>query len=222
MLRILIATTFMLTACASKQLSRPAELVSSSLAVDLEVSSEVIPEFTDQYNVLMQINLESKDGQWVRIDSAELDFADAEGLVQNIIIGKDLSAWLQAKAEEKKIRDQNKDMASLGILSAGAVLLGIGAAKNDHGTLATGAVATSGASAYLLTKQARRSKEAAQQAEWVPDTHLYSPFTIPSMSLVKRWILINTPSGRVNRTAVLKLKTVEGDTLVYNIYLAKK
>jgi hypothetical protein len=42
------------------------------------------------------------------------------------------------------------------------------------------------------------------------------------MSLVKRWVLINTPSGRVNKTAVLKIKTVEGETFVYNIQLAKK
>lgn len=221
MLRIFLASTLLLSACASRQLGRPAEMLSSSVRVDLEVSSEVIQEFSDKYNVLVQVNLESKDGQWIRVDSAELDLSNPDEVVQNIIIGKDLSAWLQAKTEEKKIRDQNEDMASLGILSAGALLIGIGSKQNNKATTATGAIAATGASGYLLTAQARRTKDAAQQAQWVPDTHLYSPFTVPSMSLVKRWVLINAPSGRVNRSAVLKLKTVEGELLTYNLKLAE-
>lgn len=222
MLKFLLASTLMLSACASRQLGRPAELVSTTTQVDLQVSSEVIPEFSDKYNVLVQVNIESKDGQWVRVDRAELDLANTDSVAQNIIIGKDLSAWLQSKAEEKKIRDQNEDMASLGVLSAGVALLGLGSGNNNSALVTTGAAATAGASGYVLTTQARRAKDAAQQAQWVPDTHLYSPFTVPSMSLVKRWVLINAPSGVINRTAVLKLTTVEGETLTYKLHVANK
>jgi hypothetical protein len=222
MFRLLLAATLLLSACASKKLSRSAELVSTSSNAALEVSAEVVNEYTDAYNVVMQINFESKDGQWIRVDKAELDLTNNEGIAQNIIIGKDLNAWLQAKADEKKIREVNEDIASLGLVSAGAVLLGIGAGKGDASFTTAGAVATAGGGSVLLKKEYRRAMEQAQQAQWVPDTHLYSPFTIPSMSLVKRWVLINTPSGRVNRNAVLKIKTVEGDTFVYNIVLARK
>lgn len=222
MLRILLAMTLLLTSCATKKLGQSADLVSSSIPVDLEVSSEIIHEYTDKYNVVMQINLESKDGQWIRVDSAELDLTNSDGIVQNIIIGKDLNAWLQAKAEEKKIREQNQDITSLGILSAGIVLATLGSNNGNSNTLTAGSLAMGGASSYLVSKEVRRTKDIAQQAQWIPETHLYVPFTIPSMSLVKRWILINTPSGRVNRKAVLRLKTVEGETLTYKIYLAAK
>ncbi|KYG61623.1 hypothetical protein AZI86_18135 [Bdellovibrio bacteriovorus] len=222
MLRILLASTLLLTACASRKLSQPADLVSASTQVNLEISSEIIHEYTDPYNVVMQINLESKDGQWIRVDSAELDLTNTDGIVQNIIIGKDLNAWLQAKAEEKMIREQNADITSLGLISAGMVLATLGATQNNNGTLAAGGLAVGGASSYLMSNEIRRNKAAAQHAKWIPETHLYVPFTIPSMSLVKRWILINSPSGRVNRKAILRLKTVEGETLTYNIYLAGK
>ena len=221
MLRIILALSLTLSACASKRLQTPADLVSTTYPVALEISAEVVPEYTDAYNVVLQINFESKDGQWVRIDKADLDLNNDDGVVQNIIIGKDLSCWLQAKAEEKKIRSQNEDMGSLGFASAGAALLALGIVGKDANATAAGAVTTAGVSGYLLRKEYRDAKNAAQQPAWVPETHLYAPFTVPSMSLVKRWVLINTPSGRVNKFAVLNLKTVEGENLVYKIRVGK-
>lgn len=215
---ILVLAIF-LTACASKQLPVKGELTSSTSSAKMDVSAEVLNDYSDDYNVLLQLNFQSKDGRWIRIDTAELDLSNEDNQPYNIVIGKDLTAWAEAKAEEKSIKDQRERIATSGIALAGGALAVWGALTNNDGLTTLGTATTAGALGYGAYRVIKADKDSVQGVRQVPDTHLYASFTVPSMSLIKRWILINAPTGRMARVATLKLKTLEGDTLTYKIPL---
>lgn len=218
----LTALTLTLSACASKRLKTDTEMLASSAPnIALEITSEIVREYSDKYNKVLQLNFASQDGHWIRIEKAYLEFDEkSDASPHNIIIGRDLSDWLNAKAEERKIQKQNEDVGGLGLLTLGAAAIALGS-SNKSAVTAAGAVAAGGGAGMLLRKEYREAKDAAHQPNWVPDTHLYAPFNIPSMSFVKRWVLINSPSGDFGRYAVLKIRTVEGENLDFKVSLRK-
>lgn len=211
-----------LSACASKKLPLRADIVSATSNAKLNVSAEVINDYSDEYNVLFQVNLQSKDGKWLRIDESEISFDTDTQDPFNIIVGKDLVTWAEAKAEEKRIDDHNSDFASWAVTAVGGAAAVTGILTDSKELSALGLTAVAGASGYESYKVIKNRQKEAQGVKLVPDGHLYMPFTIPSMSLVKRWVLINCPSGRIGRILKLRLKTVEGDTFSFNIDLMAK
>jgi hypothetical protein len=206
-----------LTACASQELKHNAVPGRDSSNNGLTVTSEVNDQISDEYNVFIQVNLQNKSGKWIRIDSAELNLANDLNSPYNIIVGRDLTTWIDAKIEEKKIQDQNDSVGILAAIVAGTTMAAVGGKNSSLGTI--GAVTAVGGLSYATAKDISRSKDNAQSAIQVPETHLYAPFTVPSMSFVKRWILVNAPGGRIAKNGTLKLKTVEGETFTYTLPL---
>ncbi|WP_374078803.1 hypothetical protein [Bdellovibrio bacteriovorus] len=221
MIKYSLVLALLLTSCASKDLAMRGELTSSTSTAKLDVSAELVDEYSDDYNIFLQVNFQSRDGKWIRVDKTELDLSNSDNQPYNIVVGKDLVAWAEAKAEEKKMREHNKSMGSMGVAAAGGALAVIGILTDSKELAAAGGLTLIGATGYDTYNNIKNTKNSVQGAKHVPETHLYAPFTIPSMSLSKRWILINAPTGRIGRTAKLKLTTVEGEVLNYNIYLAR-
>lgn len=220
MKKIFLLMALFLVSCASKDLALKANLVDSTNPVNMDVSAEVIEDYSDEYNLLLQINFHSHDGRWVRVDSAEFE-ADGEKDPVNVIVGADLVTWAKAKAEEHQMDVYNSNMKTLGVMATGGALAVIGVLSKSQEVAALGAATYSGAVAYGAAKNMTETRDRVQGVKMLPESHLYAPFAVPSMSLAKRWILINSPSGKINRVAKLKLKTVEGDVLNYNLALAK-
>lgn len=218
----LIFSVLALTACASQKLANPAKALGGTPQEStLEVTSEIDMTYSDPNNILLQVNFQNKSGNWVRIDSAEFDMTNAENLPYNIIVGKDLETWFLAKYEEQKIKAHNENAGVLGAILAGAAIGVVGASNNNKAVTAAGVGTILGAAAYKDVKTIQRSIRGAQGIVQVPDTHLYAPFTVPSNSFVKRWILLNVPTGRFMPEAKLNLKTVEGETYTYAVKVLK-
>lgn len=221
MKKLLIISLLFLSACASRQLPLKGEMTASTTPLKMQVSSEIIPDYSDEYNILMQINFESDDGRWVRIDTADLDLENTDGAPYNVIIGKDLVTWAEAKAEEKKMKDHNASMKSLGFFAASGAMIVAGALSQSDELVAAGYLTYVGTAAYETSKGYTQRRAMAQGVKWVPDSHLMSPFTVPSKTLIKRWVLINAPTGRIAKNIRLNLKTIEGERYTYNIPLVK-
>ncbi|UXR65095.1 hypothetical protein EZJ49_02390 [Bdellovibrio bacteriovorus] len=217
----------LLASCASKDLAIKGEPLPATDPADqsnpykMDVSAEVIQEYSDDYNLLLQINFRSRDGKWVRVDNADFDLTNSDNEPFNIIVGKDLVSWAEAKSEEHRMNHYNKSMGvGLTALTGGALVVA-GILSDSDALTALGAAAYGGAAVYSLASDIQQRKAVVQGVPKVPETHLYSPFTVPSMSLTKRWVLINVPSGRISKVANLKLKTVEGQNLQYKLTLAR-
>ncbi|MGZ3747067.1 MAG: hypothetical protein ACXWRE_06865 [Pseudobdellovibrionaceae bacterium] len=209
--------TLSLAGCASQELRNKGVPDDKTKDSGLIVSSEILFDLSDTYNVFIQINLQNKTGKYVRIDSADLDLTNVTQSPYNIIVGNDLSAWLNAKEEEQRIRGYNQNAALLGIYTAGTALTVGGVSSRNEPLTAIGATAMAGSLAYGTVQNINNQRDFVQQPKKVPETHLYTPFTVPSMSLSKRWILVNIPNGRIARRGKLNLKTVEGETYSYII-----
>ncbi|WP_347356549.1 hypothetical protein [Bdellovibrio sp.] len=228
MKKIFVLIPFLLlSACASKDLTIKGEQIPALDPADranpykMDVSAEIINEYSDDYNLLLQINFRSRDGKWVRVDNAEFDLSNSDNEPFNIIVGKDLVTWAEAKAEERRMDRHNTGVA-VGLTAAtGGALIVAGVLSNSDALTAAGTAAYTGAVAYSAIDGIKGAKAHAQGVAQVPETHLYSPFAIPSMSLAKRWVLINVPSGRISKVANLRLKTIEGQNLEYKLTLAK-
>jgi hypothetical protein len=209
--------TLSLIGCASQELRNSAVPVNDTRNNGFVVTSEVLFDLSDKYNVFIQINLQNKTGKYVRIDSADLDLTNDTQSPYNIIVGKDLTAWLDAKEEEQRIRNHNENAALLGALAAGTTLAVIRADSRNSPLAGVGSTAMVGSLTYGTIKDVSGHRDLVQQPNKVPETHLYAPFTVPSMSFSKRWILVNIPNGRIARSGKLNLKTVEGETYSYII-----
>ncbi|MGZ3791878.1 MAG: hypothetical protein ACXVCP_05995 [Bdellovibrio sp.] len=208
-----------LSACASKDLALKADKVSATSDAKLNVTAEVISDYSDDYNILLQFNFHSNDGKWLRVDEAEISFDTDNKNPFNVIVGKDLVTWAEAKYEEKKIDEHNEQLGSLTVAAVGGAAAVAGILYHNKDLSGLGVLAMGGASGYDTYSKIKRSQKNAQGVKLVPEGHLYLPFTIPSMTLSKRWALINCPTGLIGRILKLRLKTVEGDSYIYNIDL---
>jgi hypothetical protein len=220
-LKFALSCSLMMSACASKELALKGELTASTSTAKMDVTAEVLDDYSDDYNVLLQINMHSRDGKWVRVDQSEIDFISADPQPFNIIVGKDLVTWAEAKAEEKRMSDYNSTMKTMGVAAAGGALAVVGVLSKSKSLEAVGTATYVGAGVYGLSKDISNIRDNVQGVKLVPEGHLYAPFAVPSMSFVKRWVLINAPTGRIGRVVKLTLKTVEGEVMTYNIRLIK-
>lgn len=203
--------------CASKELPLKATSLNSTEAYKLNISAEIVEEYSDPYNVLLQINMENTGGNWARIDEAALDLSNVDGLPYNIIVGNDLRDWAKAKADLISYKEQNQNMALLGANAAGAALFIAGALSKNDGLTMAGATIYGASVVAGISNELEAQKNSVHRTRIVPESHLYSQYSVPSMGLVKKWILVNVPKGRIAKFGTLKLKTIEGEELNYQL-----
>lgn len=206
--------------CASKDLRNKAEQSGAEQA-RMDVTMEVIKEFSDDYNVLVQLNFKNNEGRWLRIDEVDFDLSNADNSPYNIIVGEDLVTWAQAKSEEKSIDVHNRNvMASAAGVGFGALAV-IGVLNQNKGLTAAGLAGAAGSDAYRVTKNKIDEANALQRPVLLPTNHLYRSFTVPSQTYIKKWVLVNVPTGRISKMAKLNLKTIEGEKLQYTLYFQR-
>jgi hypothetical protein len=197
--------------CASVHPGEHAEVLFNNPKLNLDISGYVVADYSDANNAFIDFTFENKAGRWVRIDQVEFSYGEPDSVEYNVIVGRDLADWANAFAEKKKVVDQRKLATLEGLLLAGsALVLATGELRGNFASTAerVGQLALAGAAAYTF-KLAADGKD-AERSKAVPETHIYTPFTVPAQMFVHRWILINVPDGQFVRYAYLTVHTVEG------------
>lgn len=216
-----LLVSILLGACASKDLSIKGEPIGPDRA-KLDVTMNIIEDYSDTYNLLLQINFRNNEGRWIRIDTVEADLSNKDNQPFNIVLGEDLKTWGNAKAEEKQIYRQNKELLTGGaVVTTGA--LAVLAILNGNQDLANaGLIGASGAVGYGAYSKITDQRNTVERPRYVPEDHLYQSFAVPSMTMVRKWLLVNLPTGKVGRQMVLRMKTIEGEELTYVLNLSRK
>lgn len=201
-------------ACATKHPGVLATQTTPDAENKLIVSANVLKDYSDPYNVFIDVAFENESGKWLRIDEIELDFTNSANLAHNIIIGQDLYAWAESFEEKRKIDNHNTALAINSLILGGAILAGTG---RDSNTMKAGSVAVLGGFGWDATRAYVGSLNKAQRSQSVPEKHVYRPFTVPAAGLIRRWFIVNTPSDKIVSSFTMKIKTVDGKVLNYYV-----
>jgi|GEM_PF-3779245 len=222
----LIFSALFMVSCASTHHQNKALPVTVPEGIDLVISSKLNKSYSDGSHLYYDFTFENKGSHWLRLDEIEIEFLSNDGIPHNIIVGQDLVAWAESYKIRKQKENLNSDLGTAALILGGAVLM-VAAASSGNGGHSSGA---RGAGALLYgsgigfgaTKELMSNRDRVMNAKQVPETHLLAPVTIPSNGYSQRWILLNLPQRRIANQARLKFRTVEGQTVSYDVALIEE
>lgn len=210
----LLLVSYLFVACATKHPGVMATPVTPDPENKLIVSANVLKDYSDPYNVFIDVAFENNSGKWLHVDEVELDFSNDKDLAHNIIIGQDLYAWAESFEEKKKIEDHNTALAVNSLVLGGAIISATGRSSTTN---SVGSAAMIGGAAWDATRSFTGQLNKAQRSKSVPEKHVYRPFTVPAAGLIRRWFIVNTTTDQIVKSFKMKVHTVEGKVLVYNV-----
>ena len=211
---LLVSPAFI--ACASVHPGKIAKV--EHQRIPAKVSGKPINYWNGETFQLVEITIENTSEQWMRIVRSDIVIDDPSTSKTSVIVGEDLKGWAQAMHERAKLEDYNKSMTSLGVAAVGILAMAAGA-KSNSDLKYIGAATTVGAAVYDGGRQISRDRNAAQESNRVPESHLYQPFSIPGKMFQRRWIVLNKPAKMKMQNLVVELENIEGQKDRYEIKL---
>ncbi len=210
----ILLVTYLLVACATKHPGSMAKSLNPDPENKLIVSAKVAKDYSDPYNIFIDVAFENDSAKWLRIDEIELEFPNSNNLAHNIIIGQDLYAWAESFEEKKKVDNHNTALAINSLILGGAILAG--SSRNSSAQTA-GTAAIIGGLGWDATRNFVGKLNKAQRSLSVPEKHVYRPFTVPAAGLIRRWFIVNTPSDKIVKSFQMTIRTVDGKVLTYQV-----
>lgn len=188
----------------------------------LKISADPVKEYSDKSNIFLDFTIENTGHRWIKVDQVMIEFPNESGVVHNIIVGDDLKTWAESYANKRRQSEHNADLGAAALVLGGLSVALIGVGTGDRDLAKTGLAASAGGSLWKASRDAQGSRERAIRSTLVPDSYLLAPITIPSQGHLRRWVLVNIPDGLIAKRALLTLKTVEGETLRYEVPIVFK
>ena len=147
---------------------------------------------------------------WVRIEAVELDMDAETAKSFSVVMGQDLQDWATAYQERLAMDKHNRELAQIAIGSAGALAALTGASKSNNSLAYAGLGTMAAADIRAVSDVINGSRSAAMNPKFIPDQHLYHPFSVPGTMFLRRWVLVNKPADKMIKVLALKVKTVDG------------
>ena len=210
------------TGCASVHPGNMAETKLHNAAIPLVVSGEVDDDAETTANSLVNLTFENPSARWVRIESVEVVINPSKTSEISVVRGKDLTDWMSAYLEKKKMDDYNSAVFTTSVLAGGAILSGVTASSDSSAGKAlnaTGNLAVAGTLGYVGVKGIGEARSNVQNPEKTADREGTAAFSVPAGLFARKWILLNHPAGEHLTKIVLAVKTVEGESEYYEIPL---
>jgi hypothetical protein len=204
-----------LTACASTHPGTEGKPLNNDSNIPIIISAENIDLDSTQPFQLIDLTIENKSNDWLRIKRSEVLISDPGKSKLSVVVGQDLKDWAQATQFKLQKDDHNNQMLQLGLLTASSVALG---SKDSNPTLQTvGALGLIGTSAWVTSDVLKQALRNANQSEKVPENHLYHSFSVPGKMFTRKWVLLNKPVDTVIKTLYVEIETVDGAKESYAI-----
>jgi hypothetical protein len=188
--------------------------------INLAVSAESVGDAADSFE-LIYVTFENKGDRWIKIEDVEVPIEPKDIDKISVVVGKDLTDWASAVEEREKLRQHNKEVALASVAAVGAVAA-IATSKSESNTgkavNATGGALVAGALSYALVDTISNSRTIANSPKKVPENHIYQPFSVPGKLFIRKWLLINRPSGMKIDELVLSVKTIDGERERYVVH----
>jgi hypothetical protein len=160
----------------------------------LRLSAEETPELSSPYFGVIQLTVENRGAEFLRVDAVSLDFGGPEhNRHLSVPLGADLASWAAATAQRSAIRQYNTQLA-LGTLALfGAVASAVGDAHGQPGIAALGAGTSLLALTALTVSELDAHRQELQTRGLLPDGHLLAvPFSVPPALFATKWIVLRS------------------------------
>lgn len=213
----ILVSILLLTSCASIHPGNFAKQAGESQNIPLVISGETIESELGSPYQLVQVTFENTSDTWVRIVESNISLDDLNGSKISVVVGNDLKFWAEAMEAQKKVDDQNKEILQASLALAGAGTMVGGSIKGNSKAVVAGSAVLAGSSVWSAADGITKSKKAANQAPAVPETHLYSPTTVPPKLFLRRWVLLNKPVTEEVHKLVFSIETEKSERATYVI-----
>lgn len=216
---ILLMMTLFALGCATTHPGNTGSFIGGQKDLGLNISAlPVDDQDAGSAFQMFEITIENNSDDWLRIDKSTLVTDPAVSKV-SVVVGNDLKSWAEAMALKKNMDNYNKDIGLAATTAVGTGLM-IGGVVKDNKT-----VANIGAMTYLAgvtwaaadTISSYRSNSIGVKK--VPESHIYESFAVPGKMFLRKWILVNKPSGLVMSNLVFQFETVSGEKAYYEVKL---
>lgn len=207
-----IALAVSVLGCASTHPGMKGKALQNALPV--VVSAETVGEADGAFQ-MVEVTIENKSDDWVRISEAKVLIPPTENKL-SVVVGNDLKDWATAMEAQAKSQRHNQDVMTLGLIAGGF----LASLSNNQVVKLAGSTAMLGGLGASTANDFSRAKNYATRVELVPDTHLLHPFAIPPTLPMKRWVLFNKNSGTYLQRLAFSVVTIDGKTDIYEVELA--
>jgi hypothetical protein len=218
----LLAASLAASGCATVHPGTEASAMQANPRIPLHVSAETSEEQAGKGYVLVNLTFENTGDRWVKIAESEVKISPQYASKVSVVVGKDLEDWSAAIKATSDLERQRRGILQGTLLAAGAVLALSTSSRSGTGMAAAndlGVATVIGTSAYAAFQGLNENKRKHETPQWIPDTHLYQPFSLPAKLFVRKWVLLNKPASEIVNKLVFEVKTVEGESETYEVTL---
>lgn len=208
-----------LTGCATIHEGQMGKIRDGDQISGMKISAQETSDPRNSPFSLFTVTIENESDDWMRIDSIEADFDAEMAKTHSVVLGDDLTSWAEANAEMQRLKDYNKEWMKTGLFSAGLVAALVSAHNGSTAGTVAGTGVVAGVSGYSVGQRIIRNHHKIIHANTIPEKHLYRPFSVPGKLFVRRWLLINKPSGHALTALALTIKTIDGKVSRVNLPL---
>jgi hypothetical protein len=181
------------------------EVPTNASTPTLVLSSERNRDLSDSFYTFLTVTIENKSGELIRVQQGSISFDIAESEIPNVLVGRDLDAWLESAESKIKLSSENSESWNRALIfgGLGTSLVGGLSSNSTVGLIGTSLMA-GGATKSIVEGQSGAIQH-AQAAKMVPETHFGSAFSIPAGGFVRKWIVFQQPKKNSPRGVVLKM-----------------
>ena len=184
---LVVVTLFSLMGCASYQGGESSNVEKGENKRGYKVSASIDNQISSSNYRLVNIYHGNKSNDWVRLKRIKVvNINDGDEKTAEIVSGRDLVNWAESAKYMKKVDDWNRDILLGSIALAGAVAGS--SSSTDLSNAGLGLYMAS--SSALVANGIMDGLTDIERAKLYPNTHIYSPFSVPAQMYLKRWLLI--------------------------------
>jgi hypothetical protein len=208
--------------CSSVHPGQIAEASTKNRNIDMKVSAEADGEQENHGYLLVYITFENTSDRWIKISEANVKISPEDADKISVVKGKDMEDWASAMKTTDKLEKHNRNVIQTAILAvAGATALGTASRTGTAMAIANdvSVAAVAGTATYMGVNAIKDSKRGQETTSWVPENHLYQPFSLPAKLFARKWILLNKPASKKINSLKFDVTTAEGESETYEVHL---
>ncbi|MCO4793277.1 MAG: hypothetical protein KC493_06185 [Bacteriovoracaceae bacterium] len=207
-----------LTSCASYQAGEFAVHETGNHPNNVPIKAKVDSVYTNSPFVFVNFTFGNKNVDWVRVKSIKIS-QTPELSKANIVMGDDLSSWAESMKHKIAIDNHNRQVFIGSVTTALAAAAVVGASKGNV-NLAYGSLGAMTAVTGIdeVSKVIAKAND-AERSRMIPDDHLLAPFSIPPGLVTKRWILLQSKTGKFPSKIGFEVEYIDGKSANYSVII---